>query len=180
MRRRGLDTPQIVLLLVVMEPQAILVPPATQQGQSINLRIAGADLLLSGRFEHWVPLALAEGKDEGAAQLLLDVTSTPRSRSESRPVSELFSFTSTSVEAVAPQSYRAKGRLRSHGITRQTEVLLHSPVGHTPFFIMTVPVDRTHFAELWSELEDRAAVTVAGDKELRPRAWLRAPELAAA
>jgi hypothetical protein len=166
-----------------METQALPITPPTPAGQSINLRIAGADLLLSGRFEQWVPLALAEGKDESAAQLLLDVTSTPRSREGKtiKPATELFSFTSTSVESVAPQSYRAKGRLRSHGVTRQTEVLLHSPVGHTPFFIMTVPIDREIFGELWTELEDRAAVTaVANDRELRPRAWLRAPELAAA
>ena len=165
-----------------MDIQALPITPAAQAGQSINLRIAGADLLLSGRFEQWAPLALAEGKDESAVQLLLDVTSTPGGREgKAKPATELFSFTSTSVESVAPQSYRAKGRLRSHGITRQTEVLLHSPVGHTPFFIMTVPIDRAIFGELWTELEDRAAMTAAGqERDMRPRAWLRAPDLAAA
>jgi hypothetical protein len=162
-----------------METQAISATPIPTPAQAIGLRIAGADLLLSGRFEQWVPLALAEGKEEGAVQLLLDVTSTPRGRRNDGR--ELFSFSSTEVEAVAPQQYRAKGKLRSGGVTRAAEALLHSPVGHTPFFIMTLPIDRAHFPDLWTEMEDRAAAAQdSADKDLRPRAWLRVPELAAA
>jgi len=162
-----------------METQAISAMPVATPVQAIGLRIAGADLLLSGRFEQWVPLAVAESKSEGAVQVLIDVTSTGR-RSES-PGRELFTFTSRDVESVAPQQYRAKGQLRADGVSRPAEALLHSPFGHTPFFIMTLPIDREHFPELWTAMEDRAAAAQGNDdKELRPRAWLRVPELAAA
>jgi hypothetical protein len=166
-----------------METQAIGFELRLQAVQPINLRIAGADLLLAGRFEQWVPLALAEGKGDGeaTAQLLIDVTSTSRAqRKGDKQSADLLSFSATDVELVGPQSYRAKGKLRADGVTRPAEALLHNPAGHTPFLIMTLPIDRAHFAEVWSAFEDRAAATPAGDREMRPRAWLRAPELAAA
>ena len=164
-----------------MDTQAVSATPVPAPGQAITLRIAGADLLLSGRFEQWVPLAVAESNSEGAVQLLVDVTSTPRGRRGDVAMPELFSFTSTEVEAVAAQQYRAKGRLKAGGVTRAAEALLHNPVGHNPFFIMTLPIDREHFPALWDHLEDRAAVAQGNvDKELRPQAWLRVPQLAAA
>jgi hypothetical protein len=152
-------------------------PPA----QPIRLGIAGADLLLAGRFEQWVPLVMADGaSDESAVQLLVDVTSPP-GQGGPRPSADLFSFTAKKVEQVAPNAHRARGVLRANGHSRATEVLLHSPVGHTPFLLATFQIERSRFPELWEALEERAlSAAASGTKEMRPRAWLRLPDLAAA
>jgi hypothetical protein len=91
----------------------------------------------------------------------------------------VLSFTASAVEPAGAQTYRVKGVLRANGISRTTEALVHSPVGHTPFLVLTLSLEPASFAELWEELEGRALVSAA-QKEMRPRAWLRVPELAAA
>lgn len=151
---------------------------------AIQLGIAGADVLLKGRFHHWMPVALIQAKDdEGLAQVLFDVTST-------RPGStgatdSLFEFQAKTVKAAGPQTYKLGGQLKSktpEGIeSGEIEAVLESPQGHTPFFAITFTIDRSKFARLWSAFEDRAAHAIAkGQSELRPWAWLREPELAAA
>ena len=144
----------------------------------IRLQIAGADLLLSGRFEQWMPVLLSEAQEGPAAvQLLFDVTSN----GSARPESDLFTFKARKVEAVAPQSYKLHGTLASGGVKREVEALLQSPPGHTPFFVILFRLDPAAFPELWSVLEERVAgLEGSGQQELRPRAWLREPALAAA
>ena len=161
---------------------------------NIALRIAGGDLLLAGRFGQWMPLVLAEGNQPAfgqpandvdahlsTAQVLFDVTSNRGAApagTGAQPVGELFSFTASSVEGMGTQAYRLKGRLRAHGQSAEVEATLRSPAAHTPFFVIVFRFDRQKFAGLWSALEDRIDQSGAG--ELRPTAWLRAPELAAA
>lgn len=156
-------------------------PPVASPAAAIELRIGGADLLLAGRFLHWMPVTLIHGKDnEGLAQVLFDVTSN-RAADDDRGARPLLQFHATSVKSTGPQSYRLKGRIKAGTLSSETEALLESPRGHTPFFAITFTIDREKFADLWSAFEDRAADAVAaGEQELRPWAWVREPQLAAA
>jgi hypothetical protein len=144
----------------------------------IRLQIAGADLLLSGRFSHWVPVLMSEAQDgTDAVQILFDVTSNR----VSGPGSDLFTFKAKSVESVAAQSYRLKGTLTGGGASGEVEAVLQNPPGHTPFFVMLFRLNSQTFPAIWSALEDRAVgVQASGEQELRPEAWVREPDLAAA
>ncbi len=161
--------------------------------------------MLNGRFHHWMPVTLINGKDnEGLAQILFDVTSNrsapssaalkseakPEVKGGAKPASRvaapknerpLFEFVTTSVKNTGPQSYRLLGRMRAGIYSGDVEAVLESPRGHTPFFAITFTIDREKFAKLWTAFEDRAAEAIAnGQDELRPWAWLREPMLAAA
>jgi hypothetical protein len=151
---------------------------ADRTARPIRLQIAGADLLLSGRFEQWMPVLLSEEQQGvGAAQVLFDVTSNRSIQAKD----DLFAFKAMSVEAIGPQSYRLKGTLTAEGVKGDVEAILQNPPGHTPFFVILFRLDREAFPGLWGTLEDKAArVEASGQQELRPRAWLREPELAAA
>lgn len=167
-----------------MQPQTAAPAPAPRPViPPVHLRIAGANLLLSGRFEQWVPLVMTagqQGETEGAAQILVDVTSTARDQGRARPA-DLLTFRARSVEQTGPQVYQAKGTLNARGATGPATAVLQSPEGHTPFLLVTLSFDRERFGELWQGLEDRVlAGNEGGKSEVRPRAWLRAPELAAA
>jgi hypothetical protein len=163
--------------------QTVVVPTP----EAIELQVAGADLLLAGRFLHWMPVTLISGKNnEGMAQLLFDVTSNrtaPKDRTaRSAP---LFEFKTASVKGAGQQAYRLKGTLKSGtgaGVeSGEVEAILESPRDHTPFFAMTFTLDRTKFESLWTAFEEKAASVIAkGQEELRPWAWLREPQLAAA
>ena len=144
----------------------------------IRLQIAGADLLLSGRFEQWMPIVLSEEQEGASAvQVLFDVTSNRSVRARS----DLLFFKAKSVQAIGPQSYRLKGTLTADGVKREVEAVLQSPPGHTPFFMILFRLDREAFPALWDAFGDRAArLDASGQQELRPRAWLREPDLAAA
>jgi hypothetical protein len=153
--------------------------PLEQPVVPLRLQIAGADLLLSGRFEHWMPVLLSEGneKEPATVQLLVDVTSN-RSRHQGK---DLLTFKTRSVQASGPQTYRLKGTLQADGQSREVEAVLRNPPGHTPFFLLLLHIDQASFPGLWEAIEERAVrVQDSGQEELRPRAWLRAPELAAA
>ncbi len=145
---------------------------------TVRLQIAGADLLLSGRFEQWMPVVLtAAEQGPSAVQILFDVTSNR----PARPGKDLFDFKTKSVEAVGPQAYRLKGTLSSGGVRREVEAILQNPPGHTPFFMVLFQIDREVFPDLWETFEEKVLrVEASGQQELRPRAWLREPSLAAA
>ena len=176
------------------EHEIVPQPPIAPADQAIGLRIAGADLLLSGRFGQWMPLVLADGSavtgaapandsDSGlaTAQVLFDVTSNrtaPRTTGAAPVPGDLFSFTATDVESMGKQAYKLKGKLRAEGKTAEVEALLRSPKAHTPFFVIVFRFDQQRFPGLWSALEAR--VEDGGAGELRPTAWLRPPDLAAA
>jgi hypothetical protein len=160
--------------------------PATATDAPISLRIAGADLLLRGRFEQWMPLVLAEGREgHGSAQILFDVTSNSRrapSRNKRAWDPDLFAFEASEVESLGKQSYRLKGKMTVGGESGEAEAVLQAPPAHTPFCVLLFNIDRTRFGELWSALEQRVEDR-SGDpdaQEVRPRAWLKAPALAAA
>jgi hypothetical protein len=166
-----------------MQTNASTTPTAVtaEAPESIGLQVAGSDLLLRGRFAQWTPMVISNppGDNDGqaTAQILFDVTSN-RSAPLARGQHDLFSFKATQVEALAPHTYRLKGQLRADGHSRTVEAVLQTPAAHTPFCVVTFPIDRDRFPGLWATLEERVARTGAGD--LRPFGWLRAPELASA
>lgn len=150
------------------------IPP---RQRPIKLALSGANLLLSGRFEHWKPIALVSDDGEtGVAQLLIDATSPRVAR---RGDADLFSFASKAVRSIGERSYAARGTFRAGGTSRGAELLVQSPDAHTAFFFLTVPVDRGKQPGLWDALTG-AAHGAAGELEMSPRAWLRPPVLAAA
>jgi hypothetical protein len=164
-----------------METQATKRPSlsAVPTDGAIRLQIAGADLLLSGRFEHWMPVLLSTGDESAlaAVQILIDVTSNRSVRAER----DLLAFKARSVEQVGAQAYKLKGSFSAGGVSREIEAVLQSPPGHTPFFVILFRIDPADFPGLWETFEERAARAEAtGEEELRPSAWLKAPELAAA
>ncbi len=144
-----------------------------ERSRTLRLSIRGGALMLEGRFDHWVPLAV----DDDSVQLCLDVTGMTRP-AEPR-AEELFSVTAHSVKQVGPLAYKATGTLRSGKSQKPVELVLQTPPAHTPFVVLTIPIDRARFPEVWDELVATVAART-NDAPLHPRAWLRAPDLAAA
>jgi hypothetical protein len=148
---------------------------ASTAPRAIELAIRGKDLLLAGKFEHWVPMALETGGKHGQAQLLFDVTSAGRAND----ADELFSFTSRDVRRAADGTFRAKGTLRQGDVEQASEAIVQVPAEHSPFAAVTFDVDEAIFPEVWSELSTRVAATGL-NTDVRPQAWVLMPTVAAA
>jgi len=148
------------------------------RSQAIGLSIAGSDLMVNGRFDHWVPVA-AEGAsaDEGAVQIFFDVTGMARPQDRD----DLFVFQATDVDRLGPFAYIAKGTVTRGDTVEPMEVVVQTPPAHTPFLEVTFSIDRKKLPDVW---EDLSAVVEARDStsnsQLHPRAWLRPPTLATA
>ncbi|HEX3698406.1 MAG TPA: hypothetical protein VH374_23740 [Polyangia bacterium] len=147
----------------------------------INLKVVGADLLLAGRFDHWRPVGVSNWDDgRASAHLLFDATATS-GRAATRVNPDLLSFVAKTVEPVDSNTYKAKGMLRADGSQRAADAIIQTPTGHSPFFFLTLGLERQAFSGLWTELQVLASQTATdGEAEMRPRAWLRLPVLAAA
>jgi hypothetical protein len=143
----------------------------------IRLAINSKELMVAGRFDHWVPVAMEGNGAEGAAQLFFDVTGMARRADDE----ELFSFESTEVKRVGDLAFVARGTLRQGETERVVDAVVQTPMAHTPFLAITFPLDQAAFPEIWGDL----AALVAGGRndgalQITPRAWLRVPALAAA
>jgi hypothetical protein len=147
------------------------------RSQTIQLNIAGSELMVSGRFDHWVPVAAEGGTpEEGAVQIFFDVTGT--ARPQQRDV--LFDFQAGLVERLGPFAYIVKGTMTKDDRSEPMEAVVQTPPAHTPFVVVTFSIDRKKFPEIWDDL---SAVVAARDdqaSQIHPRAWLRAPTLATA
>jgi hypothetical protein len=143
--------------------------------RTIGLAISGAELLLKGRFDHWVPVA-AEGTtaDEGAVQIFFDVTGVARRQDRD----ELFAFQASDVDRLGPFAYIANGIMTKGDAREPMEAVIQTPPAHTPFIIITFSVDRRAFPGIWNELSLVAASRDEKNSQLHPRAWLRPPTLA--
>jgi hypothetical protein len=142
----------------------------------VRLAIRSKELMVAGRFDHWVPVAMEGNGAEGAAQLFFDVTGMT-----SRPEdAELFSFESTQVKRVGELAFVATGTLQQGDVERTVDAVVQTPMAHTPFLAITFPVDETVFPDVWSDLSDLVSALPDGNSQMGPRAWLRAPTLAAA
>jgi hypothetical protein len=142
----------------------------------IELAIHGKELMLAGKFHHWVPLALQTGGKQSEAQLLIDVTSP----GPVNDTGELFSFDSARVKRVGEGAFLATGILRDGDLQRPAEAMVLAPVAHSPFASITFQVDEATFPEVWRELSARVAVEHGGEVEVRPWAWPVPPAVAAA
>jgi hypothetical protein len=161
----------------------VSVPPVYDgaRSQTIRMEIAGSELMVNGRFDHWVPVAAEGGPeggatDEGAVQVFFDVTgmASPSDREE------LFAFHANEVEKLGPFAYIVKGTVTRGDRSESMEAVVQTPPAHTPFLVITFAIDRKKFPEIW---EDLAAVVAARDdqsSQIHPRAWLRPPTLATA
>jgi hypothetical protein len=152
-------------------------PRAVGQPRFIDLSIRGADLLLAGKFEHWVPLSLETGGKHGEAQIVFDVTSPGPANDTG---GEVFSFVSTKARQVADGTYLAQGTMRRGDVERASRAMVQAPAAHSPFAVVTFQVAETVFPEVWEELSARVASQQEPNAEVRPRAWLLAPVVAAA
>jgi hypothetical protein len=155
--------------------------PTPTPVRPIRLHLAGDGLMLAGRFDHWMPVALmtASTDQPGVVQILFDATATARPRATAkRP--DLFSFTSRKIRRVGDSSFAARGTLRLGSSSEKVEAVVQSPQGHTPFFFVTFPLDQEKHAALWSTLGDLAANSGGAEKEMRPQGWMQAPQLAVA
>src|SRR5687768_13598011 len=103
------------------------------QPRRIDLSIVGGDLLLAGKFEHWVPMALESGGRRSAAQLVVDVTSVGPANDAG---GEVFSFVSNKVRRVADGTYRARGTLRRGDVQRTSDATVQAPAVHSPFAVV--------------------------------------------
>jgi hypothetical protein len=140
----------------------------------IRLFVAGEDVMLAGRFDHWRAMALDESSPEqGGAQVLLDVTGTAPAGAE-----ELFSFTARSVEGLGDSAYVAHGLMRRGEEERWTDAVIQAPAAHSPFVMITFTVDRTRLPEVWSRLAEH--VGAPDEKSPTARALPVPPLLAAA
>jgi hypothetical protein len=151
--------------------------PVVGQPRFIDLSIRGADVLLSGKFEHWVPMALESGGKRSQAQVVFDVTSTGPANDIG---GEVFSFASNKVRQIAEGTYLAQGTMRRGDVQRATRATVQAPAAHSPFAVVTFDLDEGVFPELWEELSARVASQDDSNAEVRPRAWLLTPVVAAA
>jgi hypothetical protein len=178
---RGLDGEAAVLLLVAMTPRAanpeiLAAEDVVVAGpRFIQLDIHGGEVVLAGKFGHWLPVSLQTGGPDSEAQVVFDVTSP----GPANDVGQVFSFTSSEVKRTGKGTYLATGTMRRGDITRDAQAVLQTPLAHSPFAAVTFHVDEGAFPEVWSELSARVADPV-DETEVRPWAWLRPPELAAA
>jgi hypothetical protein len=149
----------------------------TNQPRFIDLSIRGGQLLLEGRFEHWVPMALESGGKRSQAQLVFDVTSTGPANDTG---DAFFSFESSKVRRVADGTYLAQGVMRHGEVHRLGKATVQAPAAHSPFAVVTFELSEDAFPEVWEELSVRVATQDGSNAEVRPKAWLLTPMVAAA
>ena len=162
----------------------------TPRRRPVRLRIVGADLLLTGRFENWqANLVTGDEPDESEVHLVVDATSNrgaPRD-ADAAEHPEIFSFESTKVRKVKEGIYRADGILRTSSTApggRRQEFTVEVPAVHSAFFGVSFLSQRGEFGAGWQELiEGQSGIsdtfTVEG-LDMNARGWLRIPVLAAA
>jgi hypothetical protein len=148
------------------------------RSQIIQLSIAGAELMVNGRFDHWVPVAAEGGTpEEGAVQIFFDVTGMARSHELEE---QLFAFEANEVERLGPFAYIVKGTITKDDRSEPMEAVIQTPPAHTPFVVITFAFDRKKFPEIWADLSAVVATRDDQNSQIHPRAWLRPPTLATA
>jgi hypothetical protein len=155
-------------------------PKVAGETPTIRLSLNGDELMVSGRFDHWAPVALeGDAGQIGAAQIFFDVTGMagPRLRDVD---DELFSYTSHSVQRIGALAYAAKGTMKRGDVEQKVDAVVQAPAAHTPFVVITFSIPRDSFPEVWEQLSTIVAGQQDGAINMAPRAWLRPPTLAAA
>jgi hypothetical protein len=155
--------------------------PLVARERPIQLSISSSDLVLEGRFDHWVPMA-SEGSspEEGSFQLLFDVTGVTRGAANENgdgheKGDDLFSFAGKTVERIAPLAFVVKGTMKKGDLQQKVKVVVQTPTPHTPFVAITFSIDRVKFADAWEEIAAVLHSRTQVETPIMPRAWLRAP-----
>jgi len=149
--------------------------------RSVELDVAGADLMLRGRFADWdSSLALGSNLDHVGVQLAIDATSA----SSDAESPSLFSFRSRSVELDStPGCYRARGVLTGPSGSKPLDVEIKTPPGHSALFVLSFTADRSDFGDGWRNLIEKTDTwgrPAEGEPARQAYAWLLPPVLAAA
>jgi hypothetical protein len=149
---------------------------------AIDLSIQSPNLVVQGRFDRWVPIALDEGDSEGGEggiHIFVDVTGAARN-DNAMAGDPLFSLTSHSAKKLQPLTYRIAGTIKKGDVEARIEFVLQNPVPHAPFVLLNLPIDRKLFPELWNELSALVAARAEHRGAVSPRTWTWMPTLAAA
>jgi hypothetical protein len=150
--------------------------PLVPRERPIRLSITSPDLVLEGRFDHWVPMASENSSpEEGAIQVLFDTTGVVRAGDED---ADLFSFTGKTVERIAPLAFVVKGTMKKGDAQQRIKVVVQAPAPHTPFVAITFSMDPEKFPEAWHEVAAALQTRTINEAAIAPRAWLRAPVVA--
>jgi polyisoprenoid-binding protein YceI len=162
-------------------------PPSklpTQPQPTVDLRISGKGLMLSGAFRGWQSrLVLGPDLDEVGLTLFVDVTSV-RAANDARPCEDLFAFRSRSVESLGKGRFRVIGDFTGAEATRELSVDVETPLGHTPLIALSFSADRKDFGARWQSLVENATLLGKAPDDDGPQreaaAWLTVPNIAAA
>jgi hypothetical protein len=149
--------------------------------RSIDLDVAGEDLMLKGRFSDWESgLALGPDLDQAGVRLAIDATSAASDPAEAPP---LLAFSSRDVQPAGTGTYRAVGTLTGARGERPLEVMIETPIGHTPLFVLSFVAEKQDLGDGWHDLMQNVIPFPTGgegDAQRAARAWLVPPVLAAA
>ena len=152
--------------------------------RSIDLDIAGGDLMLQGHFSDWESgLAVGPDLDRVGVKLAIDATSVASDARSSDVRSSLFAFHSRDVQTTGPACYRAVGTFTGSRGARAMEIEVSSPVGHTALVVVSFSAKRQDFGKGWHDLIANVVpfVDAADGTPTRPaHAWLVPPALASA
>ena len=165
---------------------SVLTPILESRRAPVGLQVFSDDLVLSGHFHRW-DAAVASGPDLDVLTVRMAVdASSPdpieAAAAEGDTVPELFSFHSTNVSALAPNTFRAVGELTTASGVRPFETLIEVPGGHSAFFVMSFIARAETLGFGWKELVSDVMPLGGMDAERRvdPRTGVRNPILGAA
>jgi hypothetical protein len=150
--------------------------------RSIDLDIAGGDLMLQGDFSDWESgLAVGPDLDQVGVKLAIDATSVASAMGADKSPRSLFAFHSREVESTGPASYRAVGTFTGPRGARALEMEVSSPLGHTALVVVSFSATRQDFGAGWHDLMANVVPFVDGVEAMPTRpahAWLIPPPLA--
>jgi hypothetical protein len=151
---------------------------AGSERRSVDLDIAGGDLMLQGHFSDWESgLAIGPDLDRVGVKLAIDATSVRNGGGS------LFSFHSRDVKPTGRASYRAIGTFTGPLGARAMKMEVSSPLGHTALVVVSFYGKRQEFGDGWHDLIANTVPFVDGTDgaPARPAAgWLIPPPLASA
>ena len=148
----------------------------------IDLRIHGADILISGHFHRWQAATSMGGDlDELSVRMAVDITS-PDQLIVGSGQPDLFSFHSETVLPVRANLYLARGELVTAAGARDFEMVIDAPEGHNAFCSLSFIVRREELGAGWKELVTGGMGNggIDAERRLDPRSGVRNLELAAA
>lgn len=148
----------------------------------IDLRIHGADILISGHFHRWqATTTMGRDLDELSVRMAVDVTSPDQLIVDSGQP-DLFSFRSNTILEVRSNLYLARGELVTPAGGRRFEMVVEAPEGHNALCGLSFIVRREELGAGWKELVTggMGAGGIDAERRLDPRSGVRNLELAAA